>query len=133
MLASYPITVEVSGSLVATKLEDVLAKLRDEADIVILDAAPLSSSVGKAVSELADGIIVVANLSILRRPMLDQLAETLNEVTTPTLGLVLTGVSVGTMYAYDYNAARYQEQAVEHSASDSSAPDEIRGRWSSVS
>ena len=133
VLASDPITVEVSDYLVATKLEGVLAKLRDEADIVILDAAPLTSSVGKAVSELADGMIVVANLSILRRPMLDQLAETLNEVTTPTLGLVLTGVSVGSMYAYDYNAARYRGQAVEHAASDSPAPDEIRGRWSSVS
>ena len=132
VLASDPITVEVSDYLVATKLEGVLAKLRVEADIVILDAAPLTSSVGKAVSELADGIIVVANLAILRRPMLDQLAETLNEVTTPTLGLVLVGGSVGTMYAYDYTAARDRGQAQEHAASDSPA-DDIRGRWSSVS
>jgi polysaccharide biosynthesis transport protein len=133
VLASDPSTVEVSDYLVAAKLEGVLAELRDEADIVILDAAPLTSSVGKGISELADGIIVVANMSILRRPMLDQLAEILGEVTTPALGLVLTGVSVGTMYAYDYNAARYRGQAMEHAASDSPAPDNIRGRWSSVS
>ena len=132
VLASDPASVELSDYLVATKLEGLLTQLRHEAEVVILDTAPLTSSVGMGISALADGVIVVANLTVLRRPMLDQLAETLDELATPKLGLVLTGVSLGTMFTYGYYSVMPWTEP-EQAALEPPTPGNLQGRWSSVS
>ena len=69
----------------------------------------------------------------MRRPMLDQLSETLDELTTPKLGLVLTGVSLDATFTYGYYSAATRTEAQEVAAPEAPAPAKIEGRWSSVS
>ena len=70
----------------------MLAEVKLAADVVILDTAPVTTSLGVGAVGLADGVVVVANVALVRRPMLDQLADTLAELGTPRFGLVLMGV-----------------------------------------
>ena len=103
VVACTPTSLELADSIVTTKLEAILTQLRRVADVVILDSAPLITSLGIGVSSLADSVLVVANVSLVRRSTLDQLAQALDELPTPKLGLVLTGV-VPDPAAFDYYA-----------------------------
>jgi len=131
VLVSRPTSVELSDYLVATKMETLLTQLRHHAEIVILDAPPLTTSVGMGVARLADGVIVVANVRMMRRPMLDQLSGMLEELATPKLGLVLTGLSVDetATYGYHYPVAKPATEALLPVPSATVA----EGRWSSAS
>jgi capsular polysaccharide biosynthesis protein len=96
-----PTPLELADFIVTMRLEGALNQLKREADVVILDTAPLLTSLGVGVSGLADGIVVVANVFLMRRPILDQFSQALEELPVPKLGLVVTGVAVDTV-AYGY-------------------------------
>ena len=107
-----PTPLELGDFIVTTRLEWVLNQLRREAEVVILDSAPLMTSLGVGVAGLADGVIVVTNVALVRRPILDQLAQTLDELPTPKLGLVVTGVPPDTAaYGYYSTSASAEEPA----------------------
>jgi polysaccharide biosynthesis transport protein len=81
------------GEFVATHaLENVLARLRDQADFVLIDAPPLIG-IGDAltISAKVDGIIVVTRVNRLRRPMLGELHRLLGTSPAQALGFVVTG------------------------------------------
>jgi succinoglycan biosynthesis transport protein ExoP len=88
-----PASFELGDFIVTNRLAWILTQLRHEADMVILDCGPLATSLGMGVSRLADGVMVVVNVSLTRRPILEQLAQALDELPTPKLGLVVTGVA----------------------------------------
>jgi capsular polysaccharide biosynthesis protein len=96
-----PVALELADFIVTMRLEEALNQLKSEADVVILDSEPLLTSLGVGVSGLADGVIVVANVFLMRRPILDQFSQALEELPVPKLGLVVTGVAVDTV-AYGY-------------------------------
>jgi polysaccharide biosynthesis transport protein len=81
-------------------LGEVLATLRERADVVLVDA-PAALHVGDvvALSSLADGILVVACPQILRRKTLAELDRLLTLLGTPALGFVATGEDDGEGYA----------------------------------
>ncbi|PWU24593.1 MAG: hypothetical protein C5B48_05635, partial [Candidatus Rokuibacteriota bacterium] len=133
VLTSNPASVELSDHLVATKLEGMLEQLRRKADVVILDAAPLSTSVGMGVGQFADGVVVVSNLKVMRRPIVEQLAETLSELSTPKLGVVLTGVSLDATFTYGYYSPMAQPSPAELPVPEQPKPASVQGRWSSAS
>jgi Mrp family chromosome partitioning ATPase/capsular polysaccharide biosynthesis protein len=133
VLMSNPASVELSDHVVATKLEGLLEQLRRAADVVILDAAPLSTSVGMGVGQFADGVIVVSNLQVMRRPIVEQLGETLAEVSTPKLGVVLTGVSVDATFTYGYYTSATEHPPTELPVAERPNPAGVQGRWSSAS
>ncbi len=88
-----PVSLELGDFIVTNRLAWILTQLRHEADMVILDCGPLATSAGMGVSRLADGVMVVVNVSLTRRPILEQLAQALDELATPKLGLVVTGAA----------------------------------------
>ena len=104
VLPAYPISVDLSDYLVATRLEGLFVRLREEAELVIVDAAPLATSSGMGVARLADAVAVVVNASVVRRPMLDRLAAMLDELAPPKLGIVLTGMSPDAAMPYGYES-----------------------------
>lgn len=93
------------GEFVGTAaLAELLQKLRDRAEIVLIDAPPvLHVNDAMALSAKVDALIVVVRLKLVRRPMLDELARTLESTPTRKLGIVLTGAE--SMPGYGYGRA----------------------------
>jgi succinoglycan biosynthesis transport protein ExoP len=130
VLIANPAPIEVTDHVVATKLEGVIAQLRREAELVILDGAPLTTSVGMGVGRLSDGVVLVVNLTLVRRPMLELLSQTLEEIDATKLGLVLTGLSIDATFTYGYYSSAMLESIVPEAPA---AAEKIEGRWSSAS
>jgi polysaccharide biosynthesis transport protein len=101
VLPSGPTPID-SGEFVGTQaVAQLIGKLREQADLVVLDAPPLLP-VGDArtLSTVADALLVVTNLELVRRPMLQELARVLASLPTRVLGFVATGVTAGRHDAY---------------------------------
>lgn len=93
------------GEFVGTAaLAELLQKLRDRAEIVLIDAPPvLHVNDAMALSAKVDALIVVVRLKLVRRAMLEELARTLENTPTRKLGVILTGAE--SMPGYGYGRA----------------------------
>jgi Mrp family chromosome partitioning ATPase len=81
------------GEFISTNaLFNVLERLRDCADLVLIDTPPLLH-VGDSMTLSAriDAMIVVTRLNVIRRPILRELRRLLVASPTTKLGFVLTG------------------------------------------
>ena len=81
-----------------------MGALREQADVVYIDAPPLLH-VGDALtlSSKVEGIIVAVRLTGARRPLLTELARVLERVPSVKLGFVLTDAKQEEGYGYgDY-------------------------------
>ena len=97
------------GEFVGTKrLADILTVIHDRYDLVVLDTPPFLL-VGDAmtVAPNADGILVVARLGIVTRPVLRELHRTLGSAPIPKLGYVVTGSARGDGYGGKYGYGGY--------------------------
>jgi polysaccharide biosynthesis transport protein len=84
------------------RVGEILQRLRARADIVLVDAPSLLDVAdAMTVSSKVDALIIVARLDVIRRPMLSELHRVLASCPAPTLGFVLTGVSIDHFYGYD--------------------------------
>ena len=123
VLPSGPIPPD-PGEFVGTHaLAEILAELRERADVVLIDAPP-ALHVGDALrlSSRVDAILLVARMKIVRRHTLAELARQVATVPTPVLGFVVTGAEeeegygYGRRYGHYYSrASEQQEQAVRQS------------------
>jgi capsular exopolysaccharide synthesis family protein len=101
VLPSGPTPID-SGEFVGTQaVSQLISSLGERAELVLLDAPPLLP-VGDArtLSTVADALLVVTNLDLVRRPMLQELARVLAAVPTRVLGFVATGVTADRHDAY---------------------------------
>jgi Mrp family chromosome partitioning ATPase len=100
VLPSGPIPPDPGEFVSSAALGNVLGALRERADVVLVDA-PAALLVGDvvALSSLADGILVVARPTALRRKTLAEFSRLLSLVRTPALGFVATGEDDGKGYA----------------------------------
>jgi polysaccharide biosynthesis transport protein len=107
-----------------------IERLRDRADVVLIDAAPLLP-VGDtiALSAYVDAIILVVRLNALRSSALDDLRRILSSSPAAKLGFVLTGAPIGEEYAHSYRFGppkrRLSVASVAHRSSRS--PAELNG------
>jgi Mrp family chromosome partitioning ATPase len=105
------------GEFVGTAaLSELLAELRELADIVLVDAPPVLH-VGDAMtlSAKVDGIIVATKMKVVRRNMLGELNRQLAGSPTPVLGYVVTGAQeedagYGYGYGYGYTPRPYERR-----------------------
>ena len=98
------------GALVSSDaLQEVLAELRERADLVIIDTAPLLV-VGDALelSAEADGILAVVRATRASRGDLAETRRLLATSPAPTIGFVLTdtNATIGEDYGYGYGFDR---------------------------
>jgi succinoglycan biosynthesis transport protein ExoP len=87
----------------AHALAELLDRLAERADVVLVDAPPLlhlSDSI--ALTAKVDAVLVVARLASIRRSTLGELRRTLDSVPVVKLGFVVTGVRSGDAYGYGY-------------------------------
>jgi Mrp family chromosome partitioning ATPase len=90
----------------AEALGDVLAELRDRADLVLVDT-PALLRVGDALALTAyvDALLVVVRLTAMRRPILEELRRVLDTCPVPKLGYVVTYAANDLGYGYAAAAA----------------------------
>lgn len=89
-------------------LTELLSELRERADVVIIDTPPLLS-VGDTLvlSAHVDAMIVVARLSLIRRPTITELRRVLDNCPASKLGFVLTAADLEEGYGYGTYAYSY--------------------------
>jgi succinoglycan biosynthesis transport protein ExoP len=82
-------------------LEQVLGRLADRADLMLIDSPPLLR-VGDALAltNYVDGLLVVTNLRAIQPSMLDELHRVLAECPAAKLGFIVTGAEVEGDYGY---------------------------------
>jgi len=103
VLPAGPIPPDPGEFVGTAALTEILEKLRERADIVLIDAPP-TLHVGDAMtlSTKIDGIVVVTRMKVVRRHMLGELARQLAGSPTPVLGFVVTGATEEEGYGYGY-------------------------------
>jgi polysaccharide biosynthesis transport protein len=82
-------------------LEQVLGRLADRADLMLIDSPPLLR-VGDALAltNYVDGLLVVTNLRAIQPSMLDELHRVLAECPAAKLGFIVTGAEAEGDYGY---------------------------------
>ncbi|HET8969127.1 MAG TPA: P-loop NTPase, partial [Gaiellaceae bacterium] len=91
--------VDPSGFVESAGLTELLDKLRQRAEIVLVDAPPiLAAGDAMALTGKVDAIILVNRLGTLKRPTLAELARALRRSPAPILGFVATGAELGESY-----------------------------------
>jgi len=96
------------GEFVGSRgLRELLAALREKADVVLVDAPPMLQ-VGDAMtlSAAVDGLLLVTRLKLLRRPALVELRRLLEASPAAKLGFAVTNAAAGTGYSY----SRYEHR-----------------------
>jgi capsular exopolysaccharide synthesis family protein len=96
----------------------LLDDLRERADLVFVDAAPLLA-VGDTLplSARVDAIVVVTQFGVISRPMLNDLTRELRTLPTAKLGYVLTGADATGIYGYGYDYAHPADDTADDSRS----------------
>jgi tyrosine-protein kinase len=97
------------GEFVGTQVvADVLAELRQRAQIVVVDAPPLLGVVDAlTLSSRVDGLLLVTRLTMLRRPLLHELHRVLETVPAAKLGFVLGDAGAEERYGYGVGVQYY--------------------------
>jgi Mrp family chromosome partitioning ATPase/capsular polysaccharide biosynthesis protein len=106
------------GEFIASQAVDrVLADLRERADLVLIDSAPiLGIGDALALASKVDALVLVTRLNLLRRPMFHELERTLGRCQARPLGLVITGATATDTYGYAYGYDRINEPASDGGA-----------------
>jgi succinoglycan biosynthesis transport protein ExoP len=103
VVSSGPIPPDAGEFIQTPVLADLLERLANDVNFVLIDAAPLLH-VGDAMalSAKVDALLVVTRLEIITRSMLNELARVLDTTPAAKLGWVLTGAELGDGYGYGY-------------------------------
>jgi Mrp family chromosome partitioning ATPase len=92
-----------------SEVGELLQELRARADVVLLDTPPvLSAGEAIALGGKVDGVLAVARLGVVTRPMVRDFKRVLTAMPASKLGVVITGVkaSAGYGYGYGYGTSR---------------------------
>ncbi|MCM1983713.1 GumC family protein [Lyngbya confervoides] len=77
------------------KMQRFISNLRSEYDYILIDSPPLTvSSDGVLLSNLADGLILIARPDIANRPATQAVKDIVRPIQQSVLGLVINGVNV---------------------------------------
>ena len=108
VLTSGPLPPNPSELLGSRRMADVLAQLRNEADIVLVDAPPIIAVSDAAIlASKVDGVLLVVQANKTRRDLARNAKATLDKANANLLGVVLNNVKMdANMYRY------YAEPAV---------------------
>ena len=101
LLASGELPPNPSELLSSSRAEQVLAALRREASVVLVDCPPVLPVTDAAVlSSRVDGTLLVATVSKTTRSEVARSLELLRQVGAPLLGIVLNGTDAEGTYGY---------------------------------
>ena len=115
VLTSGPIPPDPGEFVSTDRVAEILASLRERADLVLIDVPPLLH-VGDAMvlSAKVDAVLLVARMGALQRPMVDELKRIVDSMPAATLGFVVTGTESQMGYGYGYAARAYARLGPRH-------------------
>ena len=94
--------------LSSKRVSYLLAEISKDAEVVLVDSAPLLPVAdGVSLSNHVDAIIVIAKAVLLRRPMLAEMRRLLTTCHGAKLGFVLAGAEAEDGYGYGYGYGDY--------------------------
>ena len=100
------------GLVVSAAMRDLLARAREEYDLVIVDTPPVNIITDAAVlAANADGVIVVARVGVTQAPALSYAVEQLRHVRAAVLGVVLNDIDLARDASYDNSYKYFQSYA----------------------
>ncbi len=105
-------TSSVVNVLEAQKLVDLINRLREVYDYILLDAPPvIAVSDALYISKLADGVIFVVAQNVAKKNLVREAIQTLKHSNIHIIGTVLTQVNLkGGEYGYGYDYSyKYEE------------------------
>jgi capsular exopolysaccharide synthesis family protein len=105
------------GLVASDAMRDLLARVREQYDLVIVDTPPVNIITDAAVlAANADGVILVVRVGVTEAPALSYAVEQLRHVRAAVLGVVLNDIDLQRDAAYD-STYKYFE-GYEYSTSD---------------
>lgn len=112
VLAAGPIPPNPQELLGSQRMQDLLHKLEEDADVVVIDTPPtLVVADASVLSARTDGVLVVVNTGHTRRAAVQQAVDGLRQVGAQLLGCILNMVSTrggrSSHYYYSYYYSHY--------------------------
>ena len=103
VLTSGPVPPNPSQFLSAKRMQELLAGLEAEADIVILDSPPATEVADAAIlSTYVDGVLLVVDAGTTRRDLARKAIEALKQVNARVIGVALNRIPRRSGYYYHY-------------------------------
>lgn len=99
-------TSSVNNVLNSKKLEDLISKLKERYDYIILDTPPVQVNADALIiSKLADGVVYVVGYNIVKKVMIHECIDSLKRQNVNLLGIAFTQVKLPkrrSLYHYYY-------------------------------
>jgi capsular exopolysaccharide synthesis family protein len=98
------------GLVASEAMRDLMARSRDEYDVVIIDTPPVNIMTDAAVlAANADGVVLVARAGVTQGPALAYAMEQLRQVRAQVIGVVLNDIDLRRDSAYDGTYKYFQD------------------------
>lgn len=108
VLASGPLPPNPSELLATRRTDEVVAALRADFDVVLIDSPPVLPVTDAAVlSRVVDGTLLVSTVRTTKKKALVRAVEALRQVDAPIIGAVLNGLSAESAYSASYTYHHY--------------------------
>lgn len=128
VLTSGPLPPNPPDLLNSAAMRNVIQKLEDLADYVLIDSPPMAISDPLIVAGLADGILLVTLANKTRSTVLARVIQDLERSGTPLLGVVLNQMDLGAEDYYYYYQSYYSSEPDDPgSGGDKPSPDRKGG------
>lgn len=117
LLASGPVPPNPAEMLGSQAMRSLVEELRDQADVVVYDAAPIIAVTDAALlSPAVDGTLLVVRIGYTPRELARQAKEQLEKVSATVLGVVANRYDVrrGQAYYYYYYGSDEREAKLDH-------------------
>ncbi|MDO4289281.1 MAG: CpsD/CapB family tyrosine-protein kinase [Eubacterium sp.] len=110
LVSSGPIPPNPSEILASKRLEEVIEKLKEAFDYILIDAPPVGVVTDAAVlSKVTDGFIVVAAINVTNKEGIKLAIDTLKNVNANIVGVVANNAPLTKRSGYYYYYSAYEE------------------------
>jgi capsular exopolysaccharide synthesis family protein len=114
ILNSGPVPGNPSELLTSPRMQKIIADLRDQADIVLIDGPPILTLADSLVlSRLCDGVLFVAHAHKTKKSAVDQSRQQLAQVNAVMLGSVLNNLDPRKATAYSSYSTYYHAHSAK--------------------
>ena len=112
IMTTGPLPPNPAELLGSRRMQEILGRLRDQADIVIIDSPPVSAvSDALILASQADGVLLIVKSGKTSRTVAKKALSTLRQAKTQLVGAVYNGISAqDSDYTYDYAYSYYETE-----------------------
>ena len=110
IITSGPIPPNPAELVGSRKMRELIERLEDEFDLIILDGSPIGGFAdSRLLSRLVDGVVIVTSIGITQKPMLKNSIEEVRKVRGRIIGTVVNRLDT-TRGKYGYNYYYYYSE-----------------------